>query len=167
MSIYAARTIIEATFNLTAINAAIDTLNTAWGTACPHLVAVADGHTVSPEQLGPGNYPGLLYLVPAAPAATEVPRTGLRDFDDLQCALMVVPRGGDIEGDRTQIDVMLEALNPLIDSLRAQALAGNTNWGVIDVVNLSADVVPSTQEGATIRLTGVWKFGLKVRRVGL
>jgi hypothetical protein len=164
VSLYAARKLIEQTFTLTAVNAAIDTLNTALSESAAHLAQVADGAFTAPDDLTV--FPGLLlYVGVIDPAQTEVPVTGKRDFPAFPVALGVHTRVGDLATARRDLDIALEALLPLIDSLRGQEYL--TNWGIIDVHAPALHVVPYVHEGATIRLDGIARFTMTVRRTGL
>jgi hypothetical protein len=164
MSLYAARKLVESTVTVATINAQVDLLNTAYTAAAAHVGQVADGAYTAPDDLT--TFPGVLYYVAVLdPAATEVPRTGKRDFPSLPVAFGVHTRAATLADAHRDMDIVLEALLPLIDSLRGQSYL--TNWGILDVTAPTLHVQPYVQEGAVIRLDGIARCTMLVRRTGL
>lgn len=159
-----ARKVIESVFTKAAINAEIDLLNTAFTETADHIDAVYDGLFTNAEQLTA--WPAVMYHVGAIdPVVTEVPRTGKRDAPGFPVALSVHDRVGSLASSRRNLEVTLEALLPLIDSLRSQTY--KTNWGILNVDAPAIEIMPYVQDGSVIRLDGIARFTMLVRRTGL
>jgi hypothetical protein len=169
VSLYAARKTIEAVITVATVNTEIGLLNTALGESAASITAVANGAYTAADDVG--TYPCLLYYVGVLdPARTQVPITGKRDFLMLPCALAVHARGHSLETVNRDVELVLEALLPLVDSLRGTTLGATPTlqaWGILDVRDLSVVVMPYTDQGKVIRLDGIMRFNLLARRTGV
>lgn len=164
MSLYATRKLVEATLTVSAINTQIDTLNTTLSESAPHVGQLADGAVYSPDEMT--SFPAvLLYAGVLDPAATEVARTGKRDVYDYPLAISVHQRCHDLANAHRDVEVILEAILPVLETLRGQAHL--TNWGIREVLSPRLEVVPFLHEGKTIRLDGILRCTLLVRRTGV
>lgn len=165
--IYALRKIVETDLTVAAINAQLALLNTLYSLSVPNVVTVADGAVTNISQLAANAFPAVLHYVGTQPSNGEPKAEGHRDIPDLPLILAVHVKDAALATQRTNAEVLLEALYPIVEGLRGKAF-GATLRQLINVQMLSASVEEFlSKDGAVIKLGGVMRMNLFARTQGL
>lgn len=161
--ILAARELIEAAFTVSAVNTQITAVNTAYGVTGTALAAVQDGWLNAPKD--GSSYPLLTYWVGDGTMRSEMKRQGKRDTA-IAVKMLVLSRHATLAESEEDIEVTLEALQTVLETLRGQQY-GSTRRYCVETLDPAMAFVEFNLGGEVMRHGGELTFTMLMRTEGV
>lgn len=161
--LYSAEALVAAAFTTSAINAQITALNTALGTSAAAVAVAQNGFTAAPADAS--SFPSLTYWVGEGGSASEMKRQGKRDTS-VSVKLLYLSRHATLASGKADIQVALEALQTVLETLRGQQHSSTGRY-CVDVRDPEVEFVTYEVGGETARQGGELRCTLLMRTEGL
>lgn len=160
--LYAAEKMIEAAFSVSAVNTQITALNTAFSITATALAVRVNGLVRAPKDAG--DFPALVYFVGQDPAPWRLREFGKRDTV-VPVRLLYISRHTTMESAKTDIQIALEAMQPIIETLPSTQYGSTLRYSC-DIHDPVAEFVTYKVSEEVIRHGGEHRFTMLMRTEG-